>query len=834
MQRLRTGLARHGLALLAFAVVTLIMTFPMVDYVFQHDIFWLPTGDERDIFIKIWDIWYGGLVLTGQADLFYTDRIFYPGGVSLASQPFVYPQIIFVNALLAFMPMSNALLLSYWGIILVNALSARACLLYIFKSQWPALFGAIVFGFSPQILSHYQHPGFMLLATLPLSIYFLHRGVDEKRWQYMVAAGILAGLTSVTNLYLFVCIVFTMGLGMAVLAARRWRDLGFWRLVIVLICATGLASAWRLLPLVSDAQLLGSALEFHGEGDRNHDLLSYLVNSANSFTAPLLESIFKLAPQARISLAAYIGYIPIALIAFGLLQANPRRKMLPWLGLWLIFFALSLGSTLLVNGASYAAAPMPKRYLNEVLPRFFRFFWENDHFILGMTFPMAVMATYGLKALLRRRSASTGRFIVMALAALALAEYYVPPADKIIPQGQFAFLDWLAEQNDADIRLINAPMGRHNAKRYNLYQALSGYTSAEGAISRTPDAAFDYIYASPILGEWREKRELICGFANSSAYLGEIDKLERDGFSHVVFHHQRRFAEAVAGSFTAAVPAYQDDYVNIFRLADLAAACPEYLFSARMPDAWAARTLLLPSGVHERHGPILGFQGDLPRDEAQLQLIAKATFDQNDVISIVDMAGTAGALSSNPLFRDLAAIPEVNDALWLVNNPQKTDLRQVDAYANWFSKIYRPCRRYLESEMGVIDLYVKHEFPCAAVEADADRDIVFDKGIRLKSFAYELDGGRIAFYLSWQKPPGDTSSFSLQAFDEAGAAVLHYDDVILRRALSAYRVEHDMAPGESYRLELIVYDYETGETFGGTDQNGEPFQRSLSIAAIEA
>ncbi len=105
-------LKKHRHFAIVVTLLTLVMTFPTIVYVFRTDVFWLPTGRSEDAFIKLWDIWYGMKVLNGQADRWFTDLIFYPEGVSLANHPFFWPQVLVVNGLQAFMPLSNAFNLS--------------------------------------------------------------------------------------------------------------------------------------------------------------------------------------------------------------------------------------------------------------------------------------------------------------------------------------------------------------------------------------------------------------------------------------------------------------------------------------------------------------------------------------------------------------------------------------------------------------------------------------------------------------------------------------------------------------------------------------------------
>ena len=79
----------HGDIALIAALFTLAMTLPTIVYVFRRDVFWLPTLAKLDIFNHLWDMWYGGLLLSGQESRFYTDMIFHPDGVSRATHPLI-------------------------------------------------------------------------------------------------------------------------------------------------------------------------------------------------------------------------------------------------------------------------------------------------------------------------------------------------------------------------------------------------------------------------------------------------------------------------------------------------------------------------------------------------------------------------------------------------------------------------------------------------------------------------------------------------------------------------------------------------------------------------
>ena len=224
MKRLERILRDHIHCLAITALLILIMTFPTIEYVFRTDVFWLPSGKSSDVFIEIWDVWYGSQVLSGGADRFHTNLVFYPEGVSLVYHPINFPYVVLVNALQSIMPLSNAFCLAYLLIIYVSALSAYVYLLYLTNDKWIALFGAVIFGCSPHVIGHPHHPNNALIATLPWAVYFFHRGLNEKRWALALAAGVVTGATSIINIYAYICILMTVGAGIIAFAWSRWRD----------------------------------------------------------------------------------------------------------------------------------------------------------------------------------------------------------------------------------------------------------------------------------------------------------------------------------------------------------------------------------------------------------------------------------------------------------------------------------------------------------------------------------------------------------------------------------------------------------------------------------
>ena len=577
MPRLASALRNHLPFIAVVGILTAAMTWPTVRYVFDTSVFWLPI-DSGDTFIKIWEAWYAPRILADPANYLFTDLLFYPEGLSLAYHIFTIPQIILQRALQLFLPVSNAYNAAYLFIIASGAAAAYVYLLYLMKDRWVSLFGAVVFGFSGYIVGRSPQPDPIFLTFFPLALYFFHRAILEKRWLFLFITAVLITCTAYNGMYMFVCLLMTLGAYICYFARERWRDRGFWLRLLVfcsLVSAVGLV---RVAPMRADSQAFKAVLDKGGGLEQETDLLQYFVNYANPFwnraiTNRVTTRFLSFATPGRWN-GSYLGYVPLLLIGLGLWRGHYRRRMLPWLMLIAPFLLLRLGSVLTINGLQTGIL-MPKHYLNEIFPELFRAFYSPDHFQIGVLLPLAVLSCYGLLTALKTIPARrASAFALLCIALLAVEYYRSPERPRIVTDEETAFLDWL-EMEAGEKHLINLPMNRGNSKQYLLYQTLSGYPPVEGLATRTPPAAYAYINDNLLLASWNEKTGIQCSPENRKAYLSALNRLLGDGFSHIVLH-QTQLAEAsqVPGSFLNVAASYQDSFVSIYRLEDLRGGCP--------------------------------------------------------------------------------------------------------------------------------------------------------------------------------------------------------------------------------------------------------------------
>lgn len=829
MSRIVTVLRNHLHFVLIVPLLIIVMTWPTFRYVFDTEVFWLPTN-VQDVWINFWDAWHFESLMAGRAELLFTNLLFYPNGVSLAFDTPTYPHILAFNVLKAFMPLSNAYNLTYLLIIFVTTLSAYIYIVYLLRHKWISLFGAVIFGCSIYVIARPSQPIVTTIATVPLSLYCFHRAVLENRSLFAIYSGILIGITVVIGIYTYICLLLALTVYVFYFAFSYWRQPGFWRRVVLVLALAGLIGLLRAYPMLQDSGGLASALAKQDGKEYNTDLMYYFFNLNHPVTTPLFRQFLGVELSARWN-TSYLGYIPILLIGYGLYRSRFRRKMLFWLYLMIPFLILRLGSFLTVNGQAFPDIILPKETLDRLLPSVFGAIYSPDFFHSITLLPLAVLSCYGLMTLLHSTAKSFRQPLIFLLMALAAFEYHTALNPTIVPVDQLAFIGWLAEEDDQGaIRLINVPMGRVNAKLFDFYQTLNGYPHAEGTAGRTPDAAYDYIDGNHLLGTWRADRSVSCQLANQAEYLIALDALERDGFTHVIMHHRLWNSAGVADSFPFENAAYQDDFASVYRFSGLRAACPDHLPGHE--SAAHLRDFLASPAITPRSNETILSLHETALDEKLFRFFGDETDGWKSLVAISPEEPSGVRIqSSNPDLATLEFIAEGNNIVWLIQSRQQSIPESINGFSEWFDLHYRTCSRAQLIDSAVIEYAIRRDFPCELVDKNSTLAVRYDVGLELAERLTEVGSENVRIDLWWADPLDGGYAYSIQVFDERGIKVAQQDHVIGSNPLRMHSIDKASLQRGQYSVRLIVYDFETKQSQPGTILGaGQSFQRELEIA----
>ena len=566
-------LRRHRFFLVAAPIAILVMTNPTAAIVLDVDTWRAPTH-SADVFMGYWDAWYGEKILRGEADLFRSDLLFHPQGLSLAFHNYCLPHMLLLGALWKVLPPVNANALAYLIILAANLLSAYAFLLRKVSRPEFACAGAIMFALSPYLLVRKDQAHLLVLATIPLTLLFLDLAVRRRRWRYSLLAGGLVGFTAFSGLYIFVCLSITLGCYALILAAHHWREAGFWGSLFLLLLVAGIVSLPRLYPMIADQALLAEALDKRKGEEQHTDMLMLFLNTDHPLLHDFRDQLFSGRRLWRYADSA-LGFLPIALISLCALRSRRRRELLPWLIILLVFVCLRLGSHLTIGGYDLRRIALPKHLLDRLFPPVFEAFWNVSDFQIGILLPWAALFCLSLEWLLGSRGARARAAAVALILVIVCFEYYSETTWHVSTDPQrLAWIDWLDDADEPEaLALIHLPMGRNISKQYGFFQTYNGIPHAEGLAARTPAQAYDYIAGNLLLNAWRQHEAALCTLQDKSAWLNAAEYLRADGFTHIIYHWPLLVSDAIFADLAALPAVYSDDYASIFLVEDLPLAC---------------------------------------------------------------------------------------------------------------------------------------------------------------------------------------------------------------------------------------------------------------------
>ena len=198
-----------------------------------------------------------------------------------------------------------------------------------------------------------------------------------------------------------------------------------------------------------------------------------------------------------------------------------------------------------------------------------------------------------------------------------------------------------------------------------------------------------------------------------------------------------------------------------------------------------------------------------------------------------DESGKPAVLSTDTRYDSVASMTRWNFPLWLIYNPQETDLQAMPVYTGDFLSHFHSCGRYLETANTIIELYVKQAIPCQLLTAEKKQAVSYDNGTDLANVWLEHESGELGISFWWTNTIVNQYAISVQVFDAQNEKVAQLDDVVGGDPVHSYRLDlSHLAPGD-HAVHLILYDFETGRGQAGAIVADEtPFERSLVVGRV--
>ena len=795
----------------------IMMTWPAFYYVFEGETFWIPSGGH-DVWYELWEGWYGGQILGGRAELFYTNLLFFPDGVSLVYHQHTVPHMLLYQLLRLALPISGAYTLAFLLTLLANGLAAYVCANLFIRDKWISLYAGAFVAICITLRAK-TDAQFWTFYTLPLAVYFLHRAISERSRLFAIASAIAVGITVYIGFYVLVCLVLTVGIYGAYLAWSRWRDPGFWSLAFIAVIACVVISLPRLAPMVADREVVATVLEFRSYWDEaSNDLVDFITHPM--FTGYNNQQ-------------AYLGVVNILLLCVGLARFYCRRKLLHWLLILVVFIVLRLGTFLTINGSEYPQLLLPKHYLNHLFPALFRGFAGGHHWVLGALLPLAILACFGIKTVLRSTAAPQKAALVLALIALTAVEHYHRPIrSRTVTDESVAFVDWLKGEEDQAIHLIHVPMNTTFLRRYyNFLQMLTGYPQVEGSVNRLLPEAYAYINSNLLLSHWREGESIHCLPANQKDYEAALDRLLDDGFTHVI-NHDADMRRPESYSFASVPSSYADDYVTIYRVADLRHSCANSAIHEQTTVPALIDLALTAEVAPDPDVTVLSAHPTQRIDEEQFAYLASVLDHWGDFAHVHGGEGQLAVQSSRDKYKDLNAVVASAQMILRLQDERLAESEALKPLEALLGNNYRSCGRVIEPSRSIAEYFIASEFPCEIMASDAQYSVLYENGLKLENALIDSRERDLDLYLYWKNRPVEDEiyAYSIQVVDAAGDKARQEDLVIGHSPLFHHHLDKSVLRAGDYVVNLIVYDFYSGDTVAGAEIGSQsPPDRQLAL-----
>ena len=544
------------MALGLYLLFTFLLTWPMPFQMSTH-----VAGQSNDVYSNPWNNWWTEKAIHEGHNLYFTNHIYYPYGVSLTLNSFSH-----FNTALWFIlrPLLGTLAAYNATVLLVYPLSAYgmfALARYLTGSARAGFIAGLIFAFSPYHIVESAHPVLVTTQWLPLFLLFLIKAIrmPEKRPGQAALALLFLWLTGLSSWHL---LVFALILAAAYLAYSLITERHLWDIALVAaLIGVGVGCALLLAPLaypIIHEQLSTDTphLAFPLGLAEGNDVLSFLLPSPyhpifGRLTAPVHE-LFKLSGRRP----AYLGFTAIGLTLLAV--RTRRRPAIYWCLAGLLFCVLSLGPYVEVYG---------RRLHDFVLPwaaPVAGYFRNPFRFNTLIQFCLSVLAGWGCASLLERLSHHKQRVRTLTAAGLAAAivlEYLSIPMPRTEPHVS-SFYQSLARET-GDIAVVEIPLGRARDKEYLYYQTIHGKRTVNGHLSRPPQNAYRFLSELPILNALR---------ANEPPAWSERDvftqlaPLSARNIQYVLFHREYIVPERMESwrDYFAFPPVFEDEQLIVY------------------------------------------------------------------------------------------------------------------------------------------------------------------------------------------------------------------------------------------------------------------------------
>lgn len=500
----------------------------------------------------LWSYWQVPHAVANFENPFSTDLMFHPIGVPLAFHTGTPIESILIGALGGIIGITLAVNLVMLGAVVASGMGAYLLALHERASRPAAFFAGVAFAFLPaRLLRIISHHNLNHTWILPFGLLALLVVIERPSRRRALLLGAMFGVAILTDFTL------TGFLGLATLIVLVWRrrEIRQREVAVRLVQAAGVAAIVGLPVLVNMVTTITrgeldplrgwSGAEFHSS-----DLLSWVIPPKwNRLWGKQFLGFDPVTGSERI---AYPGLVVLLLAAIGAFFLIRGRTRTVWIAISAVFFVLSLGPFLKVNGHSGTlfkylgtgfSVPLP--YLGLHFVPILNGLRIPGRFSIMAALGLAVLAALALTRLAAKRPALTWALPAVALAVLVAELISVPAAQEQSPKVPQPYERIAADRTERAVLEIPIQWrhglgsigdGTRDHTIFLYYATRHRHPMVSGMVARLPKRRLDKLLAIPVY------RQLLTlqhqpGMFDLATFT--VDDLRRLDIGFVVYHRDR-------------------------------------------------------------------------------------------------------------------------------------------------------------------------------------------------------------------------------------------------------------------------------------------------------
>ena len=525
------------------------------------------AGDGFDRYVFQWTNWWVTRALSQGHSPYRTRMMFYPQGVDLYFLSFSWLNTFVWWSLQALIGDPAAYNFTVWWSWPLAGFGAYLLGKEVLGDRRAAFVAGLIYAFYPYHFAQRNHLNLLSIQWIPFSLLFVTRAARRGRWLDGCLAGLFFAFSGLSSWHLLSLSGLLSGLwlGYGWFTERTEWPKKSWRALLAVLVTTVVITGPFLAPLVREQFMNRSGQDPYlgKEEETQTDLVAYVLPNLyhplwGEAAAPVHRRFLRQKDHA-----VALGYVPLALIVYGLVRWRENRRARFWLGGLFLFIILALGPFPRINGKPFPDVPLPYRLVGWSLP--VRSLRSPGRFniIVGLCLSLAAAGAVArvLTPLSRRRAVAT--FVV--LSTLVLLEYWswpFPTRPPDIPVGYQEIAD-----EPGDFAIVDLPISNDLSKQYMYYQTAHGRPTVTGHVSRPPADAYAFIEANDLLSSmWTEQRPDLDGDP-----VADLAALADAGVGYVAVHKDELKEEDldVLEAYLPTRPLYSDDRLAIYGTDDV-------------------------------------------------------------------------------------------------------------------------------------------------------------------------------------------------------------------------------------------------------------------------